>query len=49
MGAARCAVCTLQAANKGKLPIKLIKVLRCLHHLVIDLMDFRSMADGDFK
>jgi hypothetical protein len=46
---ARCAICTLQAANKGKPPIKPIKVLRCLHHLIIDLMDFSSMADGDFK
>ena len=34
-----CAVCTLQAANKGKPPIKPIKVKCCLDQLVIDLMD----------
>ena len=45
----QCAVCTLQAANKGKLPIKPIKVKCCLDQLVIDLMDFRATADGDWK
>jgi hypothetical protein len=45
----RCAICTLQAANKGKPPIKPIKVKFCLEQLVIDLMDFRAMADGDWK
>ena len=45
----KCAICVLQAANNGKPPIKPIKVLRCLHHLVIDLMDFRSLADGEYK
>ena len=45
----KCVICVLQAANKGKPPIKLITVLHCLHHLVIDLMDFRSLADGDYK
>jgi hypothetical protein len=45
----RCAICTLQAANKGKPPIKPIKVKFCLEQLVIDLMDFRAMADGNWK
>ena len=44
-----CAVCTLQAANKGKPPIKPIKVKCCLDQLVIDLMDFQATADGDWK
>ena len=38
----RCTICTLQAANKGKPPLKPIKVQRCLNHFLIDLMDFRS-------
>ena len=45
----KCAICVLQAANKGKPLIKPIKVFCCLHHLVIDLMDFRSLADGEYK
>jgi hypothetical protein len=45
----RCALCTLQASNKGKPPIKPIKVRRCLDHFVIDLMDFTSLSDGKFK
>ena len=45
----RCAICTLQATNKGKPPIKPIKVKFCLDQLVIDLMDFQAMADGDYK
>ena len=45
----RCAICTLQAASKGKPPIKPIKVKFCLDQLVIDLIDFQAMADGDYK
>ena len=45
----RCGVCTLQAANKGRPSIKPIKVKCCLDQLVIDLMDFRATADGDWK
>ena len=45
----QCAICTLQAANKGKPPIKPIKVKFCLDQLVIDLIDFQAIADGDYK
>jgi len=44
-----CAVCTLQAANEGKLLIKPIMVKCYLDRLVTDLMDFQAMADGDWK
>ena len=36
------AICPLLAPNKSKPPIQPIKVLHCLHHLVIDLIDFTS-------
>ena len=45
----KCAICILQAANKGKPPIKPIKVLCYLHHLIVDLIDFLSMANSNFK
>jgi hypothetical protein len=45
----RCSICNLQAVNKGKPPVKPIKVKFCLDHFVIDLMDFRSMADSEYK
>ena len=45
----QCTICVLQAFNKGKLPIKPIKVKFCLDQLVIDLMDFQAMADSNYK
>ena len=45
----RCSICNLQAANKGKPPVKPIKVKYCLNQLVIDLMDFRAIADSKYK
>jgi hypothetical protein len=45
----KCTICILQAANKSKPPIKPIKVKACMDQLVIDLMDFRAMSDGDYK
>jgi hypothetical protein len=44
-----CAICALQAVNKGKPPIKPIKVKFCLKQLVIDLIDFQAIANGDLK
>jgi hypothetical protein len=45
----KCTVCTLQAANRNKPPVKPIKARRCQDRLVIDLIDFSSMADRDYK
>jgi transposase InsO family protein len=45
----KCAVCAVQATNKGKPPIKPIKTRRCLDRIQIDLMDFRSQSDGEYK
>jgi hypothetical protein len=45
----RCALCALEAANKGKLLIKPIKSKRCSDRIVIDLMDFWAAADGKYK
>src|SRR5438477_12287365 len=45
----KCSICQLQSANKGKPPIKPIRTRRCLDQIQIDLMDFRSQADGEYK
>ena len=45
----KCAVCRLMAAQKGKAPIRPIKTLRCLDRVQIDLMDFKVLADGEYK
>ena len=44
-----CAICALQAASKGKPPIKLIKVKFCLEQLVIKLIDFQAAANREWK
>ena len=45
----RYIVCALQASNKGKPPIKPIKVRRCLDHFIIDLIDFSTILDKTFN
>jgi hypothetical protein len=45
----RCAIYAIDAANKGKPPIKPIKSKRCSDRILIDLMDFRATADGEYK
>ena len=36
-------------AQKGKAPIQLIKTHRCLNRVQIDLIDFKVLADGEYK
>ena len=45
----KCAVCKLMEAQKGKAPIQLIKTHCCLDHVQINLMDFKVLADGEYK
>jgi hypothetical protein len=45
----RCITCRLSARNEGKPAVKPIKSEHCLDRLVIDLMDFRSNPDGNYK
>ena len=45
----KCAICILQAANKGKPPIKPIKAKCYSNRILIDLMDFRAEANGEYK
>jgi hypothetical protein len=45
----RCASYALEAANKGKPLIKPIKSKRCGNYIVIDLIDFRAIANSKHK
>jgi hypothetical protein len=44
-----CAVCQLRACNKTKPVTKPITTCRCMDRVQLDLMDFRSLADGRYK
>ena len=45
----KCAVCKLIKAQKGKAPIQLIKTHCCLNRVQIDLIDFKVLADSEYK
>ena len=45
----KCTVYKLMKAQKGKAPIQPIKTYYCLNRVQIDLMDFKVLADGEYK
>jgi hypothetical protein len=45
----KCAVCKLIEAQKGKASIRPIKTHRCLDRVQIDIIDFKVLADGEYK
>jgi hypothetical protein len=45
----KCVVCALNTANKGKAVVKPIETRYILDRVELDLIDFRSLADGLMK